>query len=66
MYLSLTEAAALLGVTRQRVHQLIQRGELHTGRLGHALMLSRDEVEQYKARREAQLAAKKEAAATRT
>jgi len=44
--ISLTQAAELLGVSRQRVHQMIQRGDFETvERFGGMLMLSRDEVE---------------------
>ncbi len=52
MYLSLTQAAELLGVSRQRVHQLIQRGDIHADRLGHTLMLRRDEVERFRQERD--------------
>lgn len=46
MYLSMTQAAELLGVSRQRVHQMIQRGDFaEVERFGPLLMLSRDEVE---------------------
>ncbi len=54
MYLSMTQAAELLGVSRQRVHQMIQRGDFEqVERFGPMLMLSRDEVDAVKERREA-------------
>jgi len=42
----MTQAAEILGVSRQRVHQMIQRGDFaEVERFGPMLMLSRDEVE---------------------
>lgn len=46
--LSVTEAAERLGVSRQRVHKLISLGLLKADRIGNALVLDEDQVEQRK------------------
>jgi len=52
MYLSMTQAAELLGVSRQRVHQMIQRGDFEqVERFGPMLMLQQEEVEKVRAYR---------------
>jgi len=54
MSISMTQAAELLGVSRQRVHQMIQRGDFEqVERFGPMLMLQRAAVDAVKERREA-------------
>jgi excisionase family DNA binding protein len=42
--LSITEAAEILGVSRQAVHSLIKRGRLEARKVGNAWMISRNSV----------------------
>lgn len=51
IYLSIPEAAARLGVTRQRVHQWIQSGHLRAIRIGGRWIVSAREVEKFEAAR---------------
>ena len=46
-----TEAATLLGVSRQRVAQLVDEGKLPARRAGNALVFARGTVEAYQAHR---------------
>ncbi len=43
-YLSVTQVANLLGMSRQAVHKKIKNGEIKTIKIGHAFGISRDEV----------------------
>jgi excisionase family DNA binding protein len=52
--ITVTQAAALLGVTRPAVLQLITRGVLTSRRLGHQHVLSRADVLAYQASRAGQ------------
>ena len=49
-----TEAAAVLGVTRQRIAQLVDEGKLPARRAGNALVFARGTVEAYHANRAAE------------
>lgn len=51
--MSTNEAAEVLGVSRQRIHQMIDEGKLDFYRYGKRKMLHRREINQYLARREA-------------
>lgn len=44
---SVTEAAALLGVSRQRVHQLIGEQRIPATRIGHSYAIARADVSAY-------------------
>ena len=47
-WMAVTEAAELLGVSKQRVHQLIVAGRIRAERFrGHALIVERASVEEY-------------------
>lgn len=46
-YLSTSQAAERLGLSREHVRRLIQRGELHADETVNGFMLPTDEVEQY-------------------
>lgn len=46
-----TEAAALLGVSRQRIAQLVDEGKLPARRAGNALVFARGTVEAYQSQR---------------
>ena len=46
-----TEAAALLGVSRQRIAQLVDEGKLPARRAGNALVFARGTVEAYQSHR---------------
>lgn len=45
VYLTTAQAAERLGVTRQRIHQLIQEGRLPTSRFGRAHMIREEDLE---------------------
>lgn len=45
--LSVTEAAAVLGVTRQRVHHLIGQGRLKVTRIGPIMAVDAKAVERF-------------------
>lgn len=45
-FVSITDAAEILGVTRQRVHQLLKSGQLHGRQIGEAWMACRYNVEE--------------------
>jgi len=52
MSISMTQAAEILGVSRQRVHQMIQRGDfVEVERFGPMLMLQQEEAERVRAHR---------------
>jgi excisionase family DNA binding protein len=44
-WMSVTEAAAALGLTRQRVGKLVRDGALRSRRLGHQTLVRRDDVD---------------------
>ena len=46
--LSVTQAAKLLGVTRQRVHDLIKHGQIVSRKLGRFHYIEAMEIERYK------------------
>ena len=43
-YLSMTQAAELLGVSRQRVHQMVQEGKLKCEKIGNQLVFKERDV----------------------
>ncbi|WP_129633784.1 helix-turn-helix domain-containing protein [Candidatus Oscillochloris fontis] len=45
--LSITEASKRIGVTRQRLHKLIEHGQIQAVRLGRYLYIDVSEVERY-------------------
>jgi len=49
--LSVTEVAARLGVSRQRVHQLVEAGRIPATRVGHSILLARSDVAAYETAR---------------
>ncbi|MBP5975639.1 helix-turn-helix domain-containing protein [Brasilonema sp. CT11] len=46
--LSVAQTAKLLGVTRQRVHDLIKNGQIVASKLGRYYYLEANEIEKYK------------------
>jgi excisionase family DNA binding protein len=52
MYMTLTEAAEMLGITRQRTHQFITEKRIPAELLGSVYMLRREDVEAFRAWRE--------------
>lgn len=46
--LSVAQTAKLLGITRQRVHDLIKNSQIIACQLGHYYYIEADEVERYK------------------
>lgn len=51
---STNEAAEMLGVTRQRIHQMIDEGKLDWYRYGKRKMLHRQEIERYMTKKQRQ------------
>lgn len=51
---SATQAAELLGISRQRVHQLIAAGKLEAVRVGSGWLVDKASVEQRKRERDRQ------------
>lgn len=49
-FLSVTQAAQVLGVTRQRVHDLIKNGQIVARKLGRFYYIEATEIERYKDR----------------
>ena len=47
-YVSIKEAADILGVSDKRVYQYVRAGRLHAQRIGHILILPTDEVKRFK------------------
>lgn len=45
--ISVTEAAAILDVTRQWIHKLIDQGRLDATRIGNQYVITRRSVEEY-------------------
>lgn len=50
--MSLTEAAEVIGISRQAVHEALTKGQLAGQRVGNAWVLERQDVEHYRSRRE--------------
>lgn len=46
--LSVTQAAKLLGITRQRVHDLLKNGQIVARKLGRFYYIEATEIERYK------------------
>ncbi|MBW4536554.1 MAG: helix-turn-helix domain-containing protein [Pleurocapsa minor HA4230-MV1] len=45
--LSVTQTAQVLGVTRQRVHDLVKNGQIIARKLGHYYYIETTEIERY-------------------
>jgi excisionase family DNA binding protein len=45
--LSITEASERIGITRQRLHKLIENGQIRATRIGRYLYIEASEVERY-------------------
>jgi excisionase family DNA binding protein len=60
--LSISQAAAMLGVTRQAVLELVQRGRIPAAKVGFAYVLKRQNVVSYQWQKAARKGAKMQAA----
>lgn len=49
MFLSAQQAADILGVSRMQISRLVRQGDLEASRLGNALVIESDSVNQYRA-----------------
>lgn len=47
-YLSVREAAEVLGVSRGRVHQFVCEGRLHPSRIGNLLVFPAGEIDRFR------------------
>lgn len=48
---SISEAGSLLGISRQRVHQLIKSGKINSSKVGRINIITSDEIKRFKRER---------------